>query len=140
MPFRRMGCWLMLLLISGIVLLIGLPFALRAYTALRFADDVYSVDKVPPRQVAVIFGAQVLRSGRLSTMLRDRVATGADLYHAGKVEKLLMSGDNRSPDYNEPEAMRDYALRLGVPEDAILLDRQGLRTYDSCFRAREAFG
>jgi uncharacterized SAM-binding protein YcdF (DUF218 family) len=73
-------------------------------------------------------------------MLADRVATGADLYHAGKVDILLFSGDGREASYNEPESMKRYALSLGVPESAIVLDYAGLRTYDSCYRARHIFG
>ena len=73
-------------------------------------------------------------------MLRDRVETAAALYFSGRVEKLLMSGDNRFIDYNEPAAMRDYAIRLGVPEDVIVLDYAGRRTYDTCYRARDIFG
>ena len=50
-----------------------------------------------------------------------------------------MSGDNRFLDYNEPGAMRDYALSLGVPDEAIVLDFAGRRTYDTCYRARDIF-
>lgn len=121
------------------ILAAATPFLLRAYTANRYAEATYSLADVPPRSAALVFGARVLPSGRLSSMLRDRVATGADLYHAGKVEILIMSGDNSEISYYEPEAMRDYALRLGVPAEAILLDPDGLRTYDSCYRAREVF-
>ncbi len=98
-----------------------------------------SVEDVPKHGVAIIFGAGLWRDGSPTPVLRDRVATGAALYHAGKVEKLLMSGDNRFDDYNEPAAMRDYALSLGVPEEAIVLDYAGRRTYDTCYRARDIF-
>ena len=62
------------------------------------------------------------------------------LYFDGKVAKLLMSGDNSDVDYNEPQAMKDYALQLGVPEEAVVLDYAGRRTYDTCYRARDIFG
>jgi SanA protein len=73
-------------------------------------------------------------------VLRDRVATAANLYFSGKVQKLLMSGDNTTPYYNEPAAMRQYALELGVPDDDIVLDYAGRRTYDTCYRAKAIFG
>jgi SanA protein len=73
-------------------------------------------------------------------VLRDRVETGARLYFDGKAAKLLMSGDNSHEDYNEPQAMKNYALQLGVPEEAIVLDYAGRRTYDTCYRARYIFG
>ncbi len=66
--------------------------------------------------------------------------TAAQLYLEGKVDKLLMSGDNRFVDYNEPEAMRQYARSLGVPDEAIVLDYAGRRTYDTCYRAKAIFG
>jgi SanA protein len=72
--------------------------------------------------------------------LQDRVETGAELYFAGKVEKLLMSGDNSTEYYDEPGAMLEYALSLGVPEEDIILDFAGRRTYDSCYRAKAIFG
>jgi SanA protein len=128
-----------LLLIAGVLAVI-IPLVLRGFTALRFRGDTYTVDTVPEHQVALIFGARVYPSGRPSAMLADRVATGADLYRAGKVKVLIMSGDNRAPEYNEPAAMKRYALSMGVPEEAIVLDYAGLRTYDSCYRARAIFG
>jgi SanA protein len=97
---------------------------------------IRSVDSVEPAPVAIVFGAGLTRSGEPTPVLRDRVQTAADLYFAGKVEKLLMSGDNRTLDYNEPGAMRDYAIGLGVPEEDIILDYAGRRTYDTCYRAR----
>jgi SanA protein len=62
------------------------------------------------------------------------------LYRSGKVEKLLMSGDNRFESHNEPAAMLNYALKLGVPRQDIVLDYAGQSTYDTCYRAREIFG
>ena len=84
--------------------------------------------------------AGLWRDGTPTPVLRDRVQTAANLYFDGKAEKLLMSGDNRFVNYNEPEAMRQYALTLGVPENAIVLDYAGRRTYDTCYRARDIFG
>ncbi|NDJ77959.1 MAG: hypothetical protein GYB65_17045 [Chloroflexi bacterium] len=112
----------------------------RLVAALYAQSHIYAADEVPERSVAIVFGAQVHTNGRPSAMLTDRVATGADLYHAGKVDVLLMTGDNSTVDYNEPAAMREEALALGVPETAIVLDYAGFRTYDSCYRAREIFG
>ena len=72
---------------------------------------------------------------RPTAVLRDRVSTAVDLYFDGKVQKLLMTGDNRFLDYNEPGGMYEYAIELGVPEEDIVLDYGGRRTYDSCYRA-----
>jgi SanA protein len=125
-------------LILAAVAVLGV-ITLRAYSAWQAQGQIYSLDTVPARPVAIVFGAQVLPSGRLSAMLADRVKVGAQLYQAGKVKALLMTGDNSVTNYNEPEAMRQYALGLGIPDSAIVLDYAGFRTYDSCYRARAIF-
>jgi SanA protein len=89
--------------------------------------------------VAIIFGAGLRYDGTPTAILRDRVQTAVELYQQGRVSKLLMSGDNSFVDYNEPEAMRQYALSLGVPDKDIVLDYAGRRTYDTCYRAAAIF-
>lgn len=111
---------------------------LLAYLTTR--PHTYKAAAAPQSRVAIVFGAGLQRDGSPSPILRDRIATAVDLYQTGLVEKLLMSGDNRFEDYNEPGAMRDYAVRLGVPSEDIVLDYAGRRTYDTCYRARDIFG
>lgn len=115
-------------------------FLPRLVTALFALPRMYSVEEAPTRSVAVVFGAGLWRDGSPTPVLRDRVATAADLYFAGKVQKLLMSGDNTTIYYNEPAAMRQYALDLGVADEDIVLDYAGRRTYDTCYRAKAIFG
>ncbi len=117
-----------------------LVLALRLFSEVWSRGHIYSAADVPQKPAALVFGARVYSSGRPSAMLADRIATGVDLYHAGKVEQLIMSGDGRSTHYNEPDAMRQYALARGVPDEAIVIDPYGLRTYESCVRASEQFG
>lgn len=112
----------------------------RLITSLNGIDRIYSTSEVPARPVAIVFGAGLWRDGSPTPVLRDRVATAAELYFTGKVSRLLMSGDNTSQDYNEPGAMREYALQLGIPDEAIVLDYAGRRTYDTCYRAKAIFG
>lgn len=123
-------------------LIIGalIPILARLITGIYAASRVYSVADVPARRVAIVFGAGLWRDGSPTPILQDRVATAAALYFAGKVEKLLLSGDNRFANYNEPEAMRRYAVSLGVPNEALVLDYAGRRTYDTCYRAATIFG
>jgi len=112
----------------------------RLITSLYSWHRIYQIDQAPVERVAIVFGAGLRRDGTPTAILRDRVETGARLYLDGKVEKLLMSGDNSVENYNEPEAMRQYALSLGVPSQAIVLDYAGTRTYDTCYRAKAIFG
>lgn len=118
-------------------LVFGIP---RLITLIASINKVKSIAAAPSQNIAIVFGAGLLRDGTPSPVLKDRVATAAQLYLAGKVQKLLMSGDNRFVDYNEPAAMREYALQLGVPDTAIVLDYAGRRTYDTCYRAKNIFG
>ncbi len=124
-----------LILISLLALLVA-----RLVTGLYTRARIYTAADVPARRAAIVFGAGLLQDGSVTPILRDRVAAAADLYFSGKVKKLLISGDNRFVNYNEPDAMRAYALSLGVPEDAIVLDYAGRRTYDTCYRAKAIFG
>ena len=112
----------------------------RIITTLYSINKIHQKENAPHERVAVVFGAGLRRDGTPTPILRDRVETAADLYFSGKVEKLLMSGDNRFLEYNEPGSMRDYAISLGVPAEAIVLDYAGRRTYDTCYRAKAIFG
>ena len=123
-----------------LVTILLLALLARLATGLYAQPRTYTEGDAPARRVAIVFGAGLLRDGTPTAVLRDRVEQAANLYFAGKVEKLLMSGDNRFIDYNEPESMRRYAVQLGVPDAAIVLDYAGRRTYDTCYRAKAIFG
>jgi len=127
-----------------VVILVAI--SLVVLTTPRIITETYSIGKIHPitnapdrYSVAIVFGAGLRRDGTPTTILKDRVATAADLYFHGKVQKILMSGDNRFIDYNEPAAMYAYAVELGVSEADIVLDYAGRRTYDTCYRAKHIF-
>ena len=140
---KRKGLRFLFMLFKVLLLVIGLAvlvlLSARLLTGTRAARLTFQPSNVPARRVAIVFGAGLWRDGTATPVLQDRVATAAALYHAGKVEKLLMSGDNRFVNYNEPAVMRDLALSLGVPDEDSVLDFAGRRTYDTCYRARDIF-
>lgn len=119
---------------------------LRWWTHASYAGKVYrSVAALPEEgaptpRVAIVFGAGLWRDGGPSPVLYDRIATAVELYRAGRVRKLLLTGDNRFSNYNEPDVMRQTAINMGVPAEDLVPDYAGRRTYDSCYRAREIFG
>ncbi|MBE9524183.1 MAG: YdcF family protein [Chloroflexi bacterium] len=121
--------------------IIGLMVLLlpRIVTGFYANSRIKNAGEISPQRVAIVFGAGLWRDGSPTPVLRDRVATAAELYFTAKVEKLLMSGDNSIVEYNEPEAMREHALELGVPDEDIVLDYAGRRTYDTCYRAKSIF-
>jgi SanA protein len=130
--------WKLILLL---VVLGGLGMTLpRLITSAYSMNRIYQDEDAPVSRLAIVFGAGLRRDGSPTAVLRDRVETAAALYFSGKVEKILMSGDNSYDYYNEPGSMREYALALGVPETAIVMDFAGRRTYDTCYRAKAIFG
>jgi SanA protein len=124
--------------ILSLFVLSGLLFP-KLIVLLYAAPRTFTVSTVPAARVAIVFGAGLQNDGTPTAILRDRVETAVQLYQQGKVNKLLMSGDNRFVEYNEPEAMRQYALDLGIPDEDIVLDYAGRRTYDTCYRANAIF-
>ena len=96
---------------------------------------------IPKNRVALVLGTGK-RTGRgnINLYFKYRMEAAAKLYHAGKVQHLLLSGDNHTKGYDEPTEMRDYLIGLGVPASAITLDYAGFRTLDSVVRARKILG
>ncbi|MBV9851185.1 MAG: YdcF family protein [Armatimonadetes bacterium] len=121
-------------LLGGALLAFALGAGLIFARVQHDGAPIYTnVSSVPAMPVAVVFGAA-------REVVQDRVQTGVDLYKAGKVRKLLLTGDNYRPGYNETDAMRRMAVAAGVPARDIVCDDAGLRTYDSLYRARDIFG
>jgi len=138
--FKRIWKFIRKLLIVLVSVGLVVFFLPRIITTIYSWTRIYTVSGAPTEKVAIVFGAGLTRDGYPTAILRDRVETAAQLYFAGKVQKLLMSGDNSYVNYNEPGAMHDYAISLGVPESVIVLDYAGRRTYDTCYRAKAIFG
>ncbi len=128
-----------------LVLLAAVPLALvAAANALVVldarGDSAGSLDSVPRAQAALVLGAQVKPDGTPSAMLADRIEAAAELYRAGKVEKLLLSGDHGRETYDEVGTMRRELLARGIPARDLFTDHAGFDTWDSAQRARRVFG
>jgi vancomycin permeability regulator SanA len=120
----------------GLLVLLGVNlFVTRSIDGLGYE----TAQAVPTKTAAIVFGAAVW-DGTPSPALADRVDGAVELYRQGKVGHLLMSGDNSHEKYDEPTAMREQAIAMGVPAAAITRDYAGFSTYDSCYRARDIFG
>lgn len=114
----------------------GLHIYIIQSTNSRIFDGVA---EVPTFHTVIILGASVHSDGKLSPILQDRVDTGLHLYQSGKAKRFLLSGDNRSSDYDEVNAMRNYLLERDVPAAHIFIDPAGIDTYDSMYRSRAVF-
>ncbi len=104
-------------------------------------DRLYSeVRELPRREVAVLLGtSRFLSSGEPNPYFEHRVDAAAELYHNGRVSRILASGDRRHASYNEPAAMRDALLARRVPDSAIMMDYGGLSTLDSVARVKHVY-
>ncbi|MCX4761969.1 YdcF family protein [Streptomyces sp. NBC_01275] len=103
------------------------------------ADRLGTTADAPRAEVAVVFGAG-LWNGEPSPYLAHRLDAAATLYRAGRVSVVLVTGDNSRKDYDEPDAMRGYLTKHGVPDARIVSDYAGFDTWDSCVRAKKIFG
>lgn len=127
-----------LLLAAGITLL-ALLLAVNAFVYLPGRAAIVPLEEARPAQVAIVLGAQVFPDGRVSAMVADRLATAYDLYKAGQVKKILVTGDHGTPQYDEVNTMRRHLEEMGVPTQDIFMDHAGFDTYNSMYRARAIF-
>jgi SanA protein len=138
-PVRRHPriAWAVAALIALPVLLI---VASNAYVILSSEGEATGdVRDAPRAEVAIVPGAFVNSQGTMSTMLADRVSQAAALWHAGKVKRILVSGDHGSWAYDEPDTMRDALVKAGVPERHIFTDHAGFDTWATMVRAKKVF-
>ncbi len=98
------------------------------------------VDALPVTEVGLVFGTTDRVKGRENLYFRYRIDAAVRVWKSGRIRTLLVSGDNRSPYYNEPEKMKQALVERGIPAERIVCDFAGLRTLDSVVRAQEIFG
>ncbi len=114
----------------------------NAWIVLSTQNQVFtSIDKIEQTDVALVLGtSKRLKNGEVNPYFQYRIEAAEKLFKAGKVKHLILSGDNQTQYYNEPQYMKDALLKKGVPTHAITLDYAGLRTLDSVVRCKEIFG
>ncbi|MER6748941.1 SanA/YdcF family protein [Streptomyces fungicidicus] len=126
-------------LVQGVVAVCVLALLPATWLRLTTDDRLRTTADVPRAEVAVVFGAG-LWDGEPSPYLAHRLDAAAELYRAGRIEVVLVTGDNSREEYDEPDAMRAYLTRHGVPGSRIVSDYAGFDTWDSCVRAKKIFG
>lgn len=134
------------LILLLLLLAVGLAFAYVHFQVHSYDDRIITnineldTNRWGRPRVAVVFGASVYGNGDLSPILEDRVDTAIELYRARKVDRILVSGDNRHQSYNEPKAMQEYLITHAVAAKDVIVDYAGRSTYETCLRAKEIFG
>ncbi|MEU3945302.1 ElyC/SanA/YdcF family protein [Streptomyces sp. NPDC029526] len=136
LPRTRAGQRRLVRVVAGLGTLALLP---STWLHLTTDGRLHTAAGVPRTDVAVVFGAG-LWDGEPSPYLAHRLDAAAELYRAGRIRVVLVTGDNSREDYDEPDAMRAYLTRHGVPDARIVSDYAGFDTWDSCVRAKKIFG
>ncbi|WP_432402910.1 SanA/YdcF family protein [Wukongibacter sp. M2B1] len=136
---KRVFKRILLTMLVGLLLGVGL-FAIINYQVVKFSNPyLMSAHDAPKAEAALVLGALVYESGRVSPILADRLDVGIELYKNDKVDKLLLSGDHGQKSYDEVNAMKSYALSQEVLIEDIFMDHAGFNTYESAYRARDVF-
>ncbi len=126
--------------ILGLLFLLSLWLCNKWVISSTNAKIYNDTSTVPAKDVGLLLGTvPTLWNGRDNLYFTYRIRAAADLYKAGKIKHVLVSGDNHKHDYNEPEAMQQALINAGIPESDITLDFAGFRTLDSVVRAKKVF-
>ncbi len=132
----------LILTIALFALLTAIALLANWHTQRQTAAYLYdNTAQIPAQKAALLLGTSpTLADGRSNLYFAHRIRAAAELYRAGKVRYIIVSGDNRKHSYNEPDAMKAALIAQGVPPENITPDYAGLRTLDSVLRARDIFG
>lgn len=128
----------LLLLAAGIIFIAWANYSIRKESS-SFVS--YKISDVPETKVALLLGTgKTLSNGMPNAYFYNRIQAAIDLYKSGKIKYIIVSGDNSTKDYNEPEDMQLTLMKYGIPKDRIVMDHAGFRTLDSVIRAKDIFG
>lgn len=125
-----------------LLLSLGFVFLCLSIVLYVIADThryIYSLGAAPNAEAALVLGASVTSKGVLSPVLKQRADAAIVLYTSGKVEKILVTGDDGTREHNEVYPVGTYLLTAGIPQEDIFLDHAGFDTYSSMYRARDVF-
>ena len=120
----------------------ALVLGLNAYVKSASGDRILSADTAAALEnvdCIIVLGCYVHEDGTLSHMLHDRIQMSLELYDAGAAPAILMSGDHGQTDYDEVNAMKQFAVDHGVPSEDVFMDHAGFSTYETMYRAKEIF-
>ena len=129
---------IIILLLIGISSILVPNFIINQTTTEKLFSEV---SDIPENKVGLLLGtSKYLQNGNINLYYQYRLEATVSLYQNGKIDYILISGDNGQKSYNEPETFKDDLIKSGIPADKIYLDYAGFRTLDSIVRAKEIFG
>lgn len=128
----------LLLIVAGFIFIAWANYSIKKESD---ASVSYTIADVPETKTALLLGtSKNLNNGLPNAYFYNRIQAAIDLYKSEKIKYIIVSGDNSTKDYNEPEDMLLTLMKYGIPQDRIFLDHAGFRTLDSVVRAKEIFG
>ena len=128
------------ILLAGICLVVLMIGGINWYVCHVSSSAIENkIDNFKGYDVAMVLGAKVFPDGRLSDMMKDRADKALELYKAGLVKKILVSGDHGTDHYDETNTIRNYLLGKGIPREDVFMDHAGFTTFNSMYRARDVF-
>jgi len=133
--------WMYRVFLFMLITLLSIEFSFQHITRSTDKQLYSTVEKIPSNRVGLVLGTSIqLKNGKFNPYFVYRMEAAAELYHSGKIEFLIVSGDNHIKGYDEPKDMELYLNDLGVPSTQIIKDYAGFRTFDSVIRAKKVFG
>ena len=136
--FKRIITGLSLLILLGFTTIIACNLIVIFTTKSKLYDNVKNI---PYKEVGLLLGTSpVTMNGHANIYYTYRIEAAVKLYKARKISKILISGDGKEKNYDEPKYMKRHLVKRGIPANNIILDKQGFRTYDSVIRAKEIYG
>jgi SanA protein len=138
LPFKKISKWAVILLMVLLIAIIGSNYYIIKSTRSQIYSDV---NKIPKNDVALLLGAsKSLKNGYSNLFFKYRIEAAAQLFKAGKIKHIIVSGDNHIKEYDEATDMCDALIWEGIPDSCITLDYAGFRTFDSMVRCLKIFG
>jgi len=133
--------WMYRFFVFMLIILLSIEISFQYITRTTEKQLYSNINEIPANRVGLVLGTSILlKNGKYNPYFIYRMEAAAELFHSGKVEFLIVSGDNHIKGYDEPQDMEDYLINLGVPSSKVIKDYAGFRTFDSVIRANKVFG
>ncbi len=144
MKHRQWTIWIRRLLVIsgfGLIFLVVTLWAINCYVSRQSQQFIYyHIDEVPYRKTGLLLGtSKYVTNGNQNLFYSNRIAAAVALFEAKKIDYIIVSGDNRYLSYNEPRLMQQDLVNAGIPEDRVIPDYAGFRTFDSVIRSKKVF-
>ncbi|MEI6677522.1 MAG: ElyC/SanA/YdcF family protein [Mariniphaga sp.] len=138
---KRFKTYILVILLICTFFVVAIIYVNNTITKKGNAYCFYSIDSIPHNHCGLVLGtSKYLWNGKRNLYYTNRIKAAVELYNCYKIDFIIVSGDNRKRNYNEPITMYNDLIAAGIPNKKIILDYAGFRTLDSVVRGKEVFG